>query len=120
MSGAFSRNKGARAERAVVNYLRANGYPDARRILAGDGRQDGDVAGVPLVCIEVKDHKRTQWGAWMRQAWQESTPAHDWVVVVRKVPRVTDVGQWEARWTLRHGVGRWETGTFAECMGAVT
>lgn len=121
MSGAMSRRKGAVAERAVVSWLRDNGYPNARRILAGDGRQDGDVAGVPLVCLEVKNCKRPAWPAWMRQAWQESTPAHDWVVVVRKTPRVTDVARWEARWTPRNpGGAPWQTGTFAECMEAVT
>lgn len=42
---AAERRRGADAERAVVNYLRAAGWPDTRRYLAGDGRQPGDIDG---------------------------------------------------------------------------
>lgn len=58
MSGRLSRGKGARGEREVVNLLRDNGYPQARRYLAGDGRQPGDVGPGPAGwVIEVKWHE---------------------------------------------------------------
>lgn len=48
------KNIGTAAETAVVRYLRANGFPQVeRRALAGSQDQ-GDVAGIPGVVIEVK------------------------------------------------------------------
>ncbi len=56
MSGT-SRRKGQRGEREVVELLRAAGFPHARRTLAGDGRQPGDVTGGPPGwLVEVKYH----------------------------------------------------------------
>ena len=95
---ARERDRGARAERAVVNFLRENGWPDARRYLAGDGRQPGDVDFHPLVCLEVKDidPRRSAWPSWCRQAASE---ARDGMVpvVVRRTRGVPDAGQWECR-----------------------
>lgn len=52
-----SRRKGQRGEREVVELLRAAGFPYARRTLAGDGRQPGDVSGGPVGwLLEVKYH----------------------------------------------------------------
>ena len=43
MSGAASRTRGANAERQVVNYLKQQGWSQARRVLAGDGHQHSDI-----------------------------------------------------------------------------
>ena len=52
-----SRRKGQRGEREVVELLRAAGFPHARRTLAGDGRQPGDVSGGPAGwLVEGKYH----------------------------------------------------------------
>lgn len=91
--GAANRRRGANAERAVVAWLRANGYPHARRYLAGDGRQPGDVDGVPGVCIEVKDRASSAWPTWRAQVLAEAGP--NIPVVVRRTRGVTDVGLWE-------------------------
>ena len=80
---ARERDRGARAERAVVNYLRENGWPDARRYLAGDGRQPGDVDFHPLVCLEVKDRAESRWPTWCRQAASEAREGMVPVVVRR-------------------------------------
>ena len=93
---AAQRNRGARAEVAVVNYLRDQGWPDARRYLAGDGRQPGDIDWHPLVCLEVKDVKRSSWPTWCRQAAAEARPGMV-PVVVRRTRGVTDVGEWSVR-----------------------
>lgn len=87
-AGRSNRRRGADAERAVVAYLRENGWPDARRYLAGDGRQPGDIDAIPGVALEVKDHARPCWPAWCRQAIDEAGPDRLWVVVrrVRGVP----------------------------------
>jgi hypothetical protein len=95
VSGKFSRDKGARAERAVVSWLRANGVPDARRYSGADGHAPGDIDAFPAVVLEVKDCVKHDIPAWMRQAQQEAGPLRIPVVVVK--PRgVTNVGQWWA------------------------
>lgn len=92
---ATERRKGARAEVDVVNWLRQNGYPDARRYLAGDGRQPGDIDAIPGLCIEVKNRREHRIGEWLRQAVDEGGPLRTPVVIVK--PRgVTDVGDWWA------------------------
>ena len=59
MSGCRSRAKGARAERSIVNALRANGIAAVRVPLSGavGGRFAGDIL-LPLMgrdlCVEVK------------------------------------------------------------------
>lgn len=94
--GRANRRRGAVAERAVVNYLRANGWPDARRYLAGDGRQPGDIDWHPLICLEVKDVASSAWPSWCRQA-AAAAPAGTVPVVVRRTRGVPDVGLWECR-----------------------
>lgn len=90
---AAERARGARAEVAVVNYLRANGYPDARRYLAGDGRQPGDIDGVHGWSIESKDVKSSAWPTWCAQAAGACPDGQSWVVV-RRLRGTPDVGQW--------------------------
>lgn len=97
MSGGMSRRKGATAERAVVRFLRAAGFPDARRYLAGDGRQPGDIDALPGVSFEVKNQATYDFPAWLRQAVAEAGPNRLPVVVAKPngVP-VDRVGDWWA------------------------
>lgn len=106
--GRANRRKGGDTERAVVNYLKANGYPDARRYLAGDGRQPGDIDFHPLVVLEVKDVKSSAWPSWCRQA-AAAAGAGQVPVVVRRTHGNPDVAQWECRvktypWVKLNGV----------------
>ena len=93
MTGAASRRRGANAERMVVDHLRAHGWPDARRYLAGDGRQRhlGDVDAIPGVAVEVKDRSSSTWPSWLREV-EDGNPRV--TVVVRRVRGNPDVGQW--------------------------
>lgn len=93
--GRSNRNRGARAEVQVVNYLRSMGWPDARRYLAGDGRQPGDIDFAPGVCIEVRDRASSSWPSWRAQCVAEACGRIP--VVVRRTRGVTDVGRWEAQ-----------------------
>ncbi len=93
--GRANRRRGADAERAVVRYLASVGY-DARRYLAGDGKQPGDVDWHPLVVLEVKDVKNTAWPTWCRQANAAAAPDQIPVVVRRKRGE-TNVVRWPAR-----------------------
>ena len=93
--GSAERRRGADAERAVVRYLRGRGH-EARRYLAGDGRQPGDVDWHPLVCLEVKDRVSSSWPSWCRQAVAEA-PWGTVPAVVRRTRGVADPGAWECR-----------------------
>lgn len=128
---AANRNRGARAEVAVVNYLRGAGWPDTRRYLAGDGRQPGDIDWHPLVCVEVKDRQASSWPSWCRQTAQEARGGTV-PVVVRRTRGTPDVGLWRARTRLSDltehmwGTGydevdgeTWVKSTFAEVVAAV-
>jgi hypothetical protein len=111
MTGRASRDRGARAERAVVNHLRTNGWPDARRHHGADGRAPGDIMGVPGVTIEVKDRASSAWPTWRQQLLAE-TPAGDLALLIRRVRGVADVGQWDAEmpwrdWRWLDGAGRY-------------
>lgn len=55
MSGKYSRNKGARAEREVVNMFKAMGFVDTKRIsmMETGGQDKGDVI-TPIGVAEVK------------------------------------------------------------------
>ena len=57
MSSAAKR-KGSGAERDVVAWLKANGYPYADRRLAGATLDKGDVSGIPGVTIEMERRRR--------------------------------------------------------------
>ena len=93
--GSAERRRGADAERAVVRYLRGRGH-EARRYLAGDGRQPGDVDWHPLVCLEVKDRASSSWPSWCRQAVAEA-PEGTVPAVVRRTRGVADPGAWVCR-----------------------
>lgn len=94
------RRKGAQAERDLVSWLRGHGWPHARRYLAGDGRQPGDIDGVPGACLEVKNAERVQLTAWLAQVDLEAYQAQPYAplapvpFVVVRLPRVVDPGQW--------------------------
>jgi hypothetical protein len=68
MMGRAERQKGSRAELAVVKYLKENGY-EAQTTRAANGTRRGDdiIVDAPL-SIEVKDHGRMDLSGWLRQA----------------------------------------------------
>lgn len=102
MNGARSRRKGANAERDFVSWLRGNGWPDARRYLAGDGRQPGDIDAIPGVCMEVKNHRVYDFPAWLRQAVAEADGRLP--VLIVKPNGTTDPGDWWMVMRVRDGM----------------
>ena len=91
---ASQREKGAVGERQFVKWLRESGRaPDARRYLAGDGRQPGDIDAFPGLVLDVKVRARCEPGTWKRQAETEAGP-HRLGAVVYHPPGVSDPGQW--------------------------
>lgn len=79
--------KGSSWERAIVEHLRAAGWPFAERRLAGAAKDRGDIAGVVGVVIEAKNtatRKLAEWvdeteierrndGAWLGVVWHKRT-----------------------------------------------
>jgi Holliday junction resolvase len=62
------KQKGDRAERAVVEWLHDLGFTKAHRIRAGSPDDIGDIElGVPGVVIEVKDRGKIDLPAWIRK-----------------------------------------------------
>lgn len=92
--GKASRDKGARGERAVVAYLRTHGYPNARRYLAGDGRQPGDIDAIPGVAIEVKNAGIYEISKWLAQAIDEAGGRTPMVWMHPKGVAESDVANW--------------------------
>lgn len=92
---AANRRRGADAERQVVAFLRENGWPDARRYLAGDGRQPGDIDVWPGIAIEVKDRLASAWPTWREQAVAEAGGRIP--VVVRRWRGFPNVANWTAQ-----------------------
>lgn len=92
-----SKAKGSGAERAVVEHLRANGFPHAERRLAGSSKDRGDIAGVPSVVIEVKACERTELGSWLDEAvLEQANDGADYGVVWHKRRGRGDAGLWYA------------------------
>lgn len=76
------KTKGTQAETAVVTYLIDNGFPAAERRALNGNQDRGDVAGVPGVCIEVKNQRDFELAAWVDEASREGRMAHAAVTVV--------------------------------------
>jgi hypothetical protein len=92
--GLGPRRKGSRFENDVVNYLRAAGYPQAARCLAGATDDRGDVSGVGNAIIECKNCQKMQLGPWMDEAKSEAlNAALPRYIVVHKRRGVSDPGE---------------------------
>ena len=70
--GKMSRNKGAKAERAVVAYLHAAGFGGAERAVRTGYRTStrtaadpGDITGTPGIVWSIKDSPTERLGAWL-------------------------------------------------------
>ncbi len=96
------KRRGDQAERQVVDWLRANGYPHAARIRAGWEDDMGDIDGVPGVVIDVKARKELRIGEWVDHLDDQMTAAHTTSgLVIVKRRGITDVGEWIAACKVR-------------------
>lgn len=108
-----AKTKGRDAENAVVEWLKANGRPHAeRRRLTGSSDQ-GDIAGLPYVVVEVKNEKTITLPGYLAELEAEIRNAKaDTGVVLVKRRGSTNVADWYAvmpgdRWlTLLTEAGR--------------
>ena len=97
-----NKDKGDRAERELVAWLRQNGYPLAERSRAGWADDRGDILGVHDLTIEVKSAKTMRLGPWLDELDVEKSNGgtRDGVLVVRR-PGWPDPGEWFAVRRLR-------------------
>lgn len=92
-----SKQKGTAAETAVVNYLKGKGRKHVERRSLNGSSDRGDIAGLPGVVIEVKNHARMELSQWVSELEVEiKNDKADTGVVIHKKKGTTDVGQWYA------------------------
>lgn len=77
-----NKTKGSAWERAIVEALRAAGWPHAERRLAGAALDRGDIAGVVGVVIEAKNKARLDLAEWIDEAEHERVNDNAWLGVV--------------------------------------
>lgn len=65
------RDKGTRAENAVVDYLRGRGFRSVERRAQRGTKDAGDLTGLPGYVVEIKDHARLELAAWVDEAEAE-------------------------------------------------
>lgn len=92
-----SKRKGSQAERDVVAWLKANGYPYADRRVAGATLDKGDISGVLGVTIEIKNHAKMDLAGWVAELEIEMANDNAWTgAVIHKRKGKGDVGEWYA------------------------
>jgi len=97
-----AKQKGTAAESAVVRFLQGQGFPLAeRRALGGgsSGEDLGDITGIPMLCMEVKNHATYKIPAWIKETEIERQNAKaDYGLLIVKPNGVglspDKVGQW--------------------------
>lgn len=100
------RAKGTAAETAVVNYLKAHGFPHAERRALHGTADKGDITGCGPVVFEVKNHKTLDLAGWVKELETEMLNAKvDVGAVVAKKRGTTDPGEWYAVLPFRVLVG---------------
>ena len=90
-----AKRKGSQAERDVVVWLKANGYPYADRRVAGATLDKGDISGVLGVTIEVKNHRRMDLAGWVGELEVEMKNDNAWTgTVIHKRSGKGNVDDW--------------------------
>lgn len=92
-----ARRKGTASESAVVDHLRAAGWPAAERRALNGSKDRGDVAGLPGIVLEVKSGARIELPAWLRETETERVndgAIYGLLVVKPKGMGTTRVGDW--------------------------
>ena len=120
MSGAKSRNTGARAEVAVANWLTDRGF----EAITSRNARNGSQGGADIICpdlplsVEVKAGARDQLAVWLDQAREQGDEDAPGLLVHKRRGR-GDPGEWFATLALEDLVSlverlRWEPGKWSE------
>lgn len=92
-----AKQKGTAAETAVVKWLIDKGRKHVERRSLNGSNDRGDIAGLPGVVIEVKNHARLTLSEWLDElAVEMYNDKADTGIVLHKKKGTTDVGKWYA------------------------
>lgn len=92
-----SKQKGTTAETAVVNWLKSQGRKNVERRSLNGNHDRGDIAGIPSVVIEVKNHARMELAEWVKELEVEiKNDKADTGVVIHKRKGKGEVADWYA------------------------
>lgn len=104
--GKANRDKGARAELAVVKWLRDNGWPGAERAIATGHRSPireradlGDITGTPGIVWQVTDRGDIEQPAVFNRRMQETEDQRkaaraDYGFLVQRRRKIADAAHW--------------------------
>lgn len=91
-----NKDKGTRAETAVVRLARELDFPYAERRALTGGKDRGDITGIPGVVIQVKDQAERRIKTWQVDTLhQAANDGANTCILVVKVPR-KNVREWDA------------------------
>lgn len=92
-----SKQKGTAAETAVVKWLKENKYKYVERRSLSGVNDRGDIAGIPNVVIEVKNHQRMTLAEWLAELDAEiKNDKAETGIVIHKRKGTTNVNDWYA------------------------
>lgn len=114
-----SKQKGTAAETALVRYLKANGFPEARRQPLAGNRDIGDVWVCPWTIAEVKvrtgPYSDADVDKWLLECETErvNAAADECWLVVKRVGKACPGNWWVIRWdkynalVIQYRLGEW-------------
>ena len=82
MSGRSAQAKGRRAEIELAQYLRENGFTDARPGAPLNYGKEADITGISGLHIECKRHEKIELNKWYEQAAADAERMQDGKLVV--------------------------------------
>lgn len=92
-----AKQKGTAAETAVVNWLKEQGRKHVERRSLNGVNDRGDIAGIPGLVIEVKNHKEIKLSQWLKELEIEMiNDKADTGVIIHKKIGTTSVADWYA------------------------
>lgn len=92
-----SKQKGTAHETAIIRWLQSNGHHNAERRTLNGQHDRGDIAGIPGVVIEAKNHKSFDLAGWTRELETEIRNANATTgVVIAKRRGTTNVDDYYA------------------------
>ena len=76
MKPGTAKAKGRDTENRLVAHLRTHGWPHAERRRLTGAADQGDITGIPGVCVEVKSGARLDIAGWLDELYDEMDNAH--------------------------------------------
>lgn len=91
-----NKDKGTRAETAVVRLARELDFPYAERRALTGGKDRGDITGIPGVVIQVKDVEKQSVGKWQLDTLEQAANDGSLTCVLVVKRKFKNVRVWDA------------------------